>query len=601
MLPDMAAVVDFDSNAILVNNDHLSSDYELIKKNIDKIDSSGSTNLFDPIRIATDELIQYGDNSHIWVEILLTDGEDTTGHSHSQILGEAQRAANNGIVIYTIGLGRPTSIDEPLLIDIATITGGKYLRAQSANDLDAIYMEISKMVKKGDVAAYDDNIYDNIPLVDVLIPNYIHYVSGTAVPLPSYIGQYNGKMTLQWNVSEIKINQTWSGKFKVTSSLDGSDLQSILYPDTIASYIRHDGQRYIDSFPEALIDVLAVKGGKICGCKWYDRDKDGFIDSDEPKIEGFKIELLLNNTLEQSIYTDANGTYCFDDLDEGNYTVKEVMPDDPDNYFTWLQTYPGGNGTWEISVVGIFEKLNADFGNVVEFTGGRSWGYWKTHTGLDSPPRDEAYDNLIHYPFEIDVTTPNGDALVESDVEAKWVFDGTGSGEPPNCSGTCRSLFRVQLLALHLNVLKFGGMEFLTYVYPNDQYSGWTIREIIDEGIDKLLAGGLSYSFTNFQVTLDKINNNHHRSNGSYVLVMSDPPVVCYTLCKHQINSYTGPPKITKKTHYCTILDNVEISEISIENQESMRKIKQKDQRLSTYSTEHFPTIVKRPPVILLP
>ncbi len=526
-MPDKAAVVDFDSDAILVNKDHLSYNYARIKSNIDTIDSSGSTNLYDPIRIATNELLGYGDPTCGWVEIMLTDGDDTTGHTDAMILSEAQRAADNGIVIYTIGLIGSGIVDEALLMEIARITGGVYMRALSAYDLEEIYILINQLVKMSDVSGYDDNVKDNNPMINAILPDYISYVSGSASPVPDYVGDFSGKMNLQWNLSELKINETWTATFNVTSSLVGVDLHALSFPYTQVMYVRYDDQRIYEAFPETFIDVLGIRG-RICGCKWYDRDKDGLKDVDEPVIDGVKIELYEDTTYLDSTFTDVNGKYCFEELADGIYTVSEVAPLDPDPYLVWVQTYPGGDGTWSITIDGGNEVNDVDFGNVVEFTGGLTWGYWKTHTGYDSPPRDPAYDLLPLYPMEVDVLTPDNDYEIEDDYEAWWLFNDADIGNPPNCSGTCRSLFRAQLLALYMNTLKFEVMGSLVYLDPGGLYDGWTVQEIVDEAIDKLLNGGSSYIFKTFQEVLDRINNNHNYASGRHVLVLPDPPKALY-------------------------------------------------------------------------
>ncbi|ODS37760.1 MAG: hypothetical protein A7315_03695 [Candidatus Altiarchaeales archaeon WOR_SM1_79] len=102
MIPDRGAVVDFDNLATLVGNDHLGTDYVQIKKNIDTIDSMGGTAIGAALQVANDELINYGDPKHLLIIILLTDGMTI---DEALCYSEAERAAENDIKIYTIGLG----------------------------------------------------------------------------------------------------------------------------------------------------------------------------------------------------------------------------------------------------------------------------------------------------------------------------------------------------------------------------------------------------------------------------------------------------------------------------------------------------------------
>lgn len=98
--------------------------------------------------------------------ILLTDGVNNSGFIEPQTA--ADLAIEFGIKTYTIGLGtngnapspiaynpdgsfrygmRQVEIDEPLLKDIAKVTGGKYFRATNNKKLEAIYDEINKLEK----------------------------------------------------------------------------------------------------------------------------------------------------------------------------------------------------------------------------------------------------------------------------------------------------------------------------------------------------------------------------------------------------------------------------------------------------------------------
>lgn len=98
--------------------------------------------------------------------ILLTDGVSNKGYI--QPMQAAQIAKEFGLRVYTIGVGTegealspigkrgdndfvygmvPVEIDEALLNDIATTTGGKYFRATDKATLIAIYNEIDKLEK----------------------------------------------------------------------------------------------------------------------------------------------------------------------------------------------------------------------------------------------------------------------------------------------------------------------------------------------------------------------------------------------------------------------------------------------------------------------
>ena len=100
------------------------------------------------------------------VMILLTDGENNRGSIDPRTAAKA--AAVFGIKIYSIGVGtegmapvpvgrglfglryenRLVRIDEPLLVDIAKTTGGRYYRARDAAALQRIYDEINQLERE---------------------------------------------------------------------------------------------------------------------------------------------------------------------------------------------------------------------------------------------------------------------------------------------------------------------------------------------------------------------------------------------------------------------------------------------------------------------
>jgi len=98
------------------------------------------------------------------VIILLTDGVNNAGSISPMMAAEI--AKTYGIRVYTIGVGTmgeapypvqtpfgiqyqrmPVEIDEPLLREMAALTGGKYFRATNNKKLKEIYQEIDKMEK----------------------------------------------------------------------------------------------------------------------------------------------------------------------------------------------------------------------------------------------------------------------------------------------------------------------------------------------------------------------------------------------------------------------------------------------------------------------
>ena len=97
----------------------------------------------------------------------MTDGVNTVENAMPPLTA-GELAKNNGIKVYTIGIGTngfalfparqdifgeiifeemEVKIDEPALRDIAEMTGGKYFRATSNQSLGEVYKEIDSMEK----------------------------------------------------------------------------------------------------------------------------------------------------------------------------------------------------------------------------------------------------------------------------------------------------------------------------------------------------------------------------------------------------------------------------------------------------------------------
>ena len=84
------------------------------------------------------------------VVILLTDGQNNIGDI--QPLDAARIAKLLGIRVYTIGAipgagGRNSEVDEELMRQMATLTGGQYYRASNTTTLREVYAEIAALEK----------------------------------------------------------------------------------------------------------------------------------------------------------------------------------------------------------------------------------------------------------------------------------------------------------------------------------------------------------------------------------------------------------------------------------------------------------------------
>lgn len=143
--------------------------------------AGNATAIGDAIGLSVRTLRQRPEGSRVLV--LLTDGEDNA--SSIPPMEAAKLAKQYGIKIYAIGIGKngrvpfPTTsggyalaevrMDEGLLKEIASITGGQYFRATDKNVLESIYSRIDELEK----SESDQKLY-------LIRDPYYHYPLGLA-------------------------------------------------------------------------------------------------------------------------------------------------------------------------------------------------------------------------------------------------------------------------------------------------------------------------------------------------------------------------------------------------------------------------------------
>ncbi len=143
----------------------LTLDHDILLKFLTKVSigmAGDATAIGDGLATAVNRLKKVGAKSKI--VILLTDGANTAGRVDP--LAAADAAASKGVTVYTIGVGgevadqdtgRPGTmeIDEKLLKEISTRTGGQSFLATNREALTQVYSQIDNMEKtKAKVKSY---------------------------------------------------------------------------------------------------------------------------------------------------------------------------------------------------------------------------------------------------------------------------------------------------------------------------------------------------------------------------------------------------------------------------------------------------------------
>lgn len=148
---DRAGLIAFNDFAFLLQT--LTEDLDLTGAAIDAIGASGGTNIGVGVYLANQELIRHGSEDRLKVQILITDGKGPYNWKYTE------EAAENGIIIYTIGLGsNRDEVNEELLKGIAISTGGRYFHAYTAKELPIVLSRIRDLLTK-----YQDTDGDGIP------------------------------------------------------------------------------------------------------------------------------------------------------------------------------------------------------------------------------------------------------------------------------------------------------------------------------------------------------------------------------------------------------------------------------------------------------
>ncbi len=249
---DSGAVVVFNSGAWLLNS--LTNNHTQLRNDINSIPGpNGATYMGEALDVAIDEILANGNQSHIQVIILLTDGG---WNGIMDPLVQADRAAQNNIIIFTIGLEPipPFILDEQTLIEIADITGGEYFYAEDASQIPEIYKIIAKYI--GDIAGRDLDIYDSNPMIRDVLPPWIVLVTNSFSIKPdvNYINK-TGYRILEWNVSSLLIGESWEVTFQVKSTRLGQVYTNDVSSSRI-SYVDYFNTEYIQTFPECIANVL---------------------------------------------------------------------------------------------------------------------------------------------------------------------------------------------------------------------------------------------------------------------------------------------------------------------------------------------------------
>lgn len=239
---------------------------ELIPGYIAKV-TTGPPRLDVPARFFTSDFSPgaKGNPNHQWLEILVTDGLPSAwfggDNPANYTLDEVQCAAENNTKIFTIGLlgavPEPEKTQaEDYLKSMANATGGSYYYADQPEDLlqvfDNISLNIVNVVAKPDLISGE-------PMVTDMVPPHIEVnTSSFSVPPIFYFEHpITGVKKIQWDVSDIAIDEEWNVSYKINSTKAG--LVNITHSSAYIRYISWDDKQLIVPVPDAPLEVVYLR------------------------------------------------------------------------------------------------------------------------------------------------------------------------------------------------------------------------------------------------------------------------------------------------------------------------------------------------------
>jgi len=124
------------------------------------------------------------------------------------------------------------------------------------------------------------------------------------------------------------------------------------------------GQYYFSPTTDQLNTVYSqisqiIEGGSISGTIFSDLTGNGIFDPSDPGIPGVLIQLTQSgsSTLIQSISSSSDGTYSFQNVCNGTYTLSQTLPSG------WLQTLPASGNNLSLTMTNGNAVTNENFGD----------------------------------------------------------------------------------------------------------------------------------------------------------------------------------------------------------------------------------------------
>ncbi|WP_370574216.1 VWA domain-containing protein [Methanomethylovorans sp.] len=256
-----------------LQNDSLSH----LSNAIDTMTADGLTAIDEGMYKANEEFAPITGNSTM---VIMTDGLDNAGY-HSLML-EALEAKEKNTTIFTIGFGNNESEVDPVLSEVADLTGGEYYFAPNSSVLENIFKGIASQIT---------NYSAEGPVLNIHIPrNYVTsytvakatYISGssngtvgnrTSFAIPTYpkmgnaepvITTLSDRSVLTWQLPNLSPGEKWGVWYQMV--VQGAGYVPIIMPQSNITYMDLNGTNITVYLPAS---GSASIGGSAAGIGSY--------------------------------------------------------------------------------------------------------------------------------------------------------------------------------------------------------------------------------------------------------------------------------------------------------------------------------------------
>ncbi len=310
---DRGAIVTFTSTAYL--RQEFTQDNNALVETINRLSVGGGTDIARGIQSAISHFNSNGRKEAQKVAILLSDG----GSSAAEAIRQAEIAAENNIIIFTLGIGN--GVIQDLLRQIADITKGTYYFSPTPEQIGQMMEEIGGQIFN--ISGRDVLLQINIPV----LPQGLSLANMEPEPDKMTIHE-NGTRTLEYNYIGIQMKQ---GEI-IKINYSGKDIYSDKYYLTesiVLTYTGLDGEKVKKELDGLYINVKERPGFLPLGNKATYEGIEIEFELGVRNFPGNSLIFSVNNLPKGAIFNPETGIFSWvpDYEQAGEYEIQFEVTD----------------------------------------------------------------------------------------------------------------------------------------------------------------------------------------------------------------------------------------------------------------------------------